>query len=109
MPQHVGMWPPASVTRGVSARSWSRGESALPDEPPCDHHALSLHLRWPTQLAHEGLRDQAVRRLGDLNPTRLPGGLHACRRIHGVTPDVEHELRRPMTPPIIGPEFRPIR
>src|SRR3989441_11673018 len=86
--------PAASCLRDAwcAARSWSRGESALPDEPPCDHHALSLHLRRPAELAHEGLRDQAVRRLGDLNPTRLPGGLHTGRRVHRVSPDVEHEL-----------------
>src|SRR6266550_956628 len=53
-----------------------RSESPLPDEPPCDHGPLSLDLGRPAELAHEGLRDEAVCCLGDLNPTGLAGGLH---------------------------------
>src|SRR5436309_3213824 len=69
-----------------------RSESPLPDEPPCDHRPLSLDLRRPAELAHESLRDQTVRRLGDLNPACLAGGLHAGRGVYRVTPHIEHEF-----------------
>src|SRR5207253_2612991 len=86
------------------ARVRARGVgAAFADEKPRAHRALPLHLDRPARLAVELVADELVGRVAQLYPPRHAVRLHPARRVHGISPDIEHELPQADYPAHAGP------
>src|SRR5712691_9834283 len=76
---------------------------AFAEEKPRAHRTLPLHLDRTARLAVELVADELVRRVTQVDPPRHAVRLHPARRVHGIAPDVEHELPQTDDPADAGP------
>src|SRR5688500_7529543 len=101
------------LCRALRARSQStsRGDArprglgpgtALADEEPRAHRALPLHVDRPARLALEVVADELVRRFAEVDPPWHAVRLHPARGVHGIAPDIEHELSQTDDPAHAG-------
>src|SRR5437868_9794141 len=77
--------------------------AAFADEEPRAHRALPLHLDRPARLAVELVADELVGRVAQVDSPRYAVRLHPARRVHGISPDIEHELPQADYPAHAGP------
>src|ERR671936_2856362 len=93
----------AVALRGIARLRAFDARDALADKEPRSHRALSLHLDRPAWLALELVLDELIGRVAEVDAPRHAVRLHPARRVHGVAPDVEHELAHADDPAHAGP------
>src|SRR5437867_12952097 len=112
----VAASPLAARSRPVASRGRSRSArrgharlralgagAAFADEKPRAHRTLPLHLDRPARLAVELVADELVGRVAQVDSPRHAVRLHPARRVHGIAPDIEHELPQADDPAHAGP------
>src|SRR5206468_12178247 len=77
--------------------------AAFAEEKPRAHRTLPLHLDRPARLAVELVADELVGRVAQVDPPRYAVRFHPARCIHGIAPDIEHELPQADDPADAGP------